>query len=186
MSSYHEHKQDYIIDVGYSPVCEIFPITPPAIETGYVYYFTTRSNLLYEVRFAPKAENILGMVVNFSVISDEYDNDYPVTNKGEIYSVIATVIEIIKLFHKYHNFTTSYEFSGEYKDDEIKNNNKKPENKHMRLFTLRINHSKNKMGKDERALSIRSKLYLRYAQKVLSANWKPFVDGNKVVLKRIK
>jgi hypothetical protein len=153
------HKQDFVIDPDYLPVSQVFTITPPAIESGYVYFFTSKSDLLYEVRFAPKAENILGMVVNFTVVSDEFEYDYPVTNRGELFSIIATVIEIIRLFHTHHNFTTSYEFSGEFKDDE---------------------------NKEEQNASIRSRLYLRYAPRVLNHNWKPSVVGNKVILKRAK
>lgn len=157
MSADSDHKQNFIIDPDYKPVAQVFPITPPAIESGYVYFFTSKSGLLYEVRFAPKTDNILGMVVNFTVVSDEFDLDYPVTNRGELYSVIATVIEIIRLFHVHHNFTTSYEFSGEFKDDE---------------------------NKEEQNASIRSRLYLRYAPRVLNHHWKPIVVGNKVILKK--
>lgn len=157
MSADSDHKQDFIIYPQYKPVAQVFPITPPAIESGYVYFFTSKSGLLYEVRFAPKAENILGMVVNFTVVSDEFELDYPVTNRGELYGVIATVIEIIRIFHIHHNFTTSYEFSGEFKDNE---------------------------NKEKQNASIRSRLYLRYAPLVLNRHWKPIVTGNKVILKK--
>jgi len=153
------YNEDFVISPDYSPVCGVFPIVPPAIESGYVYNFTTTCGLLYEVRFAKKTENILEMVVNFTVLSDEFEHDYPVTNKGEIYSIIATVIEIIKKFHYHHNFTISYEFSGEFKEDE---------------------------KKSQENASIRSRLYLRYASKVLNCNWKPEIHGNKVTLRKIK
>lgn len=152
-----DHIEDFIIIPSYSHLCKVFPITPPAIESGYVYHFTTGSGLLYEVRFAPKKDKILEMIVNFTVLSDEFEHDYPVTNRGELYSVIATVIEIIKIFHKHHNFTISYEFSGEFKEDEEK-------------------------GKDK--ASIRSRLYLRYAEKVLNVNWYSELAGNKVILRK--
>jgi hypothetical protein len=154
-----EHIEDFIILPEYNPANLVFPITPPAIESGYIYHFTTGSGLLYEVRFAPKANKILEMVVNFTVISDEYEHDYPVTNRGEVYSVIATVIEIIKMFHHQHNFTVSYEFSGEFKEDE---------------------------EKEQANASIRSRLYLRYAGRILNNNWKPEIAGNKVILRKIK
>lgn len=149
---------DYLIVPDYKPQCEVFKIIPPPFDTGYSYYFTTQSNLLYEVRFAPKVDDILSIVVNFTVKSDEFEDDYPVTNRGEIYSVIATVIEIMKMFHNHHNFTVSYEFAGEFKNDE---NNKKD------------------------LPSIRTRLYLRYAEKLLNYNWKAFLNGNKVIIKRI-
>lgn len=157
MSLDKDYQIDYLILPEYKPACEVFPIIPPPMETGYVYHFTTRSGLLYEVRFAPKAENILEMVVNFTVESDEYEDDYPVTNRGEIFSVIATVIEIMKLFHYHHNFTISYEFSGEFKEDE---------------------------PKDKNYPSIRSRLYLRYADRLLNNNWKAMINGNKVIVRR--
>lgn len=151
------HKEDFIISPEYIHPCRVFPIVPPAIESGYVYHFTTSSNLEYEVRFAPKADDILGMVVNFTVMGDEFEQDYPVTNRGEVYSIIATVIEIMKMFHLHHNFTKTYEFSGEFKENE---------------------------EREQQKASIRSRLYLRYADRVLNTNWKAFPSGNKTILKR--
>ncbi len=152
-----ENSEDFVILPSYVPACAVFPITPPAIESGYVYNFTTSSGLLYEVRFAPKKDKILEMIVNFTVLSDEFEHDYPVTNRGELYGVIASVIEIIKMFHRHHNFTISYEFSGEFKENENKEND---------------------------ITSIRSRLYLRYAGKVLNNNWAPELLGNKVILRK--
>jgi hypothetical protein len=152
-------NKDYVISPEYRHSANVFPITPPSIETGYVYNFITPSDLLYEVRFAPKQDKILEMVVNFTVLSEEFEHDYPVTNRGELYGVIATVIEIMKMFHFHHNFTTSYEFSGEFKEGE---------------------------DKEKQKTSIRSRLYIRYAEKVLNTNWKYELNGNKVILKKIK
>jgi hypothetical protein len=98
------------------------------------------------------------MVVNFTVLGDDFEQDYPVTNRGEMYSIIATVIEILKKFHFHHNFTKSYEFSGEFKEDE---------------------------SRDEQS-SIRSRLYLRQANRVLNSHWKASIAGNRVILKRIR
>ncbi|MGC8803070.1 MAG: hypothetical protein ACP5PS_04770, partial [Bacteroidales bacterium] len=97
------------------------------------------------------------VVVNFTVESYEFEDDYPVTNRGEIFSVIATVIEIMKIFHRHHNFTLSYEFAGEFKEDELNDKNRP---------------------------SIRSRLYLRYAERLLNHNWKAILNGNKVIIKR--
>ena len=144
-----------IISPDYQSMAPLFPIEKPAIPTDYVYHFSTSSNLLYEVRFAHKTDNVLGMVVNFSVLSDEFDNEYSVTNRGEIYSVIATVIEIIRIFHNEHHLSDSYEFSGEFKEEETKE-----------------------------SASIRTRLYLRYAAKVLNTGWSAVLRGNKVILKK--
>lgn len=156
MSEIVEHAEDFIIAPAYKPATDIFLILPPPIESGYIYHFTTTSDLLYEVRFARKVDNSLALVVNFSVLAEEFEHEYSVTNRGELYSVIATVIEIIKMFHHQHNFTISYEFSGEFKENEDKENS-----------------------------SIRTRLYMRYANHVLNNNWKPYIDGNKVILKKI-
>jgi hypothetical protein len=148
--------QNWLLKPDYQSSCKTYPINRPAIETGYDYFFKTASGLLYEVRFARKSDNYLGIVVNFTVVSDEFEHDYPVTNRGEIYNVIATVIEIIKIFHQFHIFTNSYEFSGEFKEDENKED-----------------------------ASIRSRLYYRYAQQILNKNWQSEMKGNKVFLKKM-
>ena len=111
-------NSDLIISNTYKSNCVVYPIALPTFETGYVYHFTTDSDLVYEVRFGPKSNNKLQIVVNFTVISEEFEHDYPVTNRGEMYRIIATVIEILRIFHYYHALTESYEFSGEYKDNE--------------------------------------------------------------------
>ena len=152
-----KHTEDFIINPGYVPLVKTFSILPPTFETGYVYHFITSSGLEYEVRFAQKSNNIQGMVVNFTVLGNEFESDYPVTNRGEMYSVIATVIEILKTFHHYHNITTSYEFAGEFKENE-KNDGTTP--------------------------SMRTRMYLRLASQVLNKHWKPEIYSNKVIVKR--
>jgi hypothetical protein len=151
-------QSNLIISGEYEPGCIVYHITPPSYETGYVYHFTTDSELVYEVRFGPKADNMLQVVVNFTVISDEFEHDYPVTNRGEMYRIIATVIEILRTFHYFHQLTESYEFSGEYKENE----------------------------KNRENGSIRSRMYMRWALKVLIPMWKPSICGNKVVLRKLK
>jgi hypothetical protein len=151
----HEEPIDNVISPEYQPAAKLCRIEPPAIPTGYVYMFTSHTGLRYEVRFANKADNFFGMVVNFSVLSEDYENEYSVTNRGEIYSIIATVIEIIRMFHNQHYLTDSYEFCGEFKDDE--------------------SHD---------AASIRTRLYVRYAKKALNKGWKIELHGNKVFLKK--
>ena len=152
----YSDELESLVDSGYKPSIALFSIEKPAIPTGYLYHFSTSSGLLYEVRFARKQDNILGMVVNFSVLSDEFEHEYAMTNRGEVYSVIATVIEIIRMFHCEHHLTDSYEFHGEFKDNE-----------------------------EKETASIRTRLYLRYAQKILSKSWKAQLTGNKVVLRKM-
>jgi hypothetical protein len=134
-----------------------YTITNPPVPSGQVYYFTTESGLLYEVRFGRKTDNYFSHVINFGVRSDDFEHEYAATNKGEIYSIIPTVIEIICRFQKEHPNNNYYEFTGEFKE-----------------------------FNDSQEASIRSRLYLRIAQRFINTrNWKTELCGNKVVLSKI-
>jgi hypothetical protein len=147
--------ESILISPVYKPAAELYPIQAPEIQTGDTYYFTTESGLKYQVRFGKKRDNYLGNIVNFSVLSEEFEDEYSETNRGEIYKVIATVIEIIRIFHNHHKHSDTYEFTGEFKD-----------------------------SKDNREASIRTRLYLKYAQMILDPVWKSFLEGNKVIIKK--
>ncbi|GAB4283990.1 MAG: hypothetical protein Kow0068_08950 [Marinilabiliales bacterium] len=93
-----------------------YNIIPPAIPSGEVYFFTTDSGVEYEVRIG-KIKDSLSRVINFNVLNDEYeDNEYSMTNKGELYRVVVTVINILKMYMQHHPHVRSYEFTGEFKD----------------------------------------------------------------------
>jgi len=145
-----------LISPGYKAAAEPYPIQSPEIPTGDTYYFTTESGLKYQVRFGKKRDNYLGNIVNFSVLSDEFEDEYSETNRGEVYRVVATVIEIIRIFHEFHKHSDSYEFTGEFKET-----------------------------KDSGQASIRTRLYFKYANAILDKNWKPFLEGNKVTVKKV-
>ena len=146
--------ENNIIRSDYHTAIQPFKVIPPAIPTGCIYFFHTESCLEYEVRFGRKRDNYLGNVVNFGVLNEEFDNEYSLTNRGETFRIITTVIEIIKQFHANHSTSNSYEFTGEFKSDE----------------------------KNE--ASIRSRLYYRIARRVLCPEWKAELQGNKVVITR--
>jgi hypothetical protein len=148
--------ESILISPVYKPASEPYPVQAPEIQTGDTYYFTTESGLKYQVRFGKKRDNYLGNIINFSVLSEEFEDEYSETNRGEIYKVIATVIEIIRIFHNFHKHSDTYEFTGEFKDT-----------------------------KDIREASIRTRLYLKYAQMILDPMWKPILEGNKVIVKKI-
>lgn len=141
---------------SYKPFTEPYPIQAPEIQTGDTYYFTTESGLKYQVRFGKKRDNYLGNIVNFSVLSEEFEDEYSETNRGEIYRVISTVIEIIRIFHNFHKHSDTYEFTGEFKD-----------------------------SKDSSEASIRTRLYYRYAMMILDPAWKPVLEANKVIVKKV-
>ena len=107
-----------LIRNDYSPIAEPYAIVSPEIPTDNIYFFFTDSGLEYEVRFGRKTDNYLGNVINFGVLNDEFENEYSLTNRGEIFRIISTVIEIIRKYHFQHPTSNSYEFTGEFKAGE--------------------------------------------------------------------
>ena len=144
-----------LLKENYSQILNAYPIERPEIKSGATYYFETTSGLRYEVLFAKKVNNYLENIINFSVLNEEFDDEYSVTNRGEIYRVIATVVEIILIYHENHSYSTSYEFSGEFKD-----------------------------GNESRSTSIRSLLYYRKAKQIMNSAWNIDLCGNKVSIHR--
>lgn len=107
--------------------------------------------------FARKKDNYLENIVNFSVLSDEFEDEYSETNRGEIFRVIATVVEIIRIYHENHAYSTSYEFSGEFRE-----------------------------GEEHRKASIRSRLFFRKAGEIMNPCWELLLSGNRVIVRRQK
>lgn len=136
----------------YKPAVEPYKIETPGIPSGSTYYFTSGSGLQYEVLFAKKRNNYLENIVNFSVLNDEFEDEYSETNRGEIYRVVATVAEIIRIYHEHHNYSISYEFSGEFKEKNL--------------------------GKP---VSVRTMLYFRMADKIRHPSWQLRMEGNRVI-----
>jgi len=143
--------------VDYKTEVDNYEIQVPEIHSGSTYYFTTESGLQYEVLFAKKRENYLENIVNFSVLSEEFEDEYSETNRGELYRVIATVTEVVRIYHENHAYSVSYEFSGEFKE-----------------------------GNEDRETSIRTLLYYREAKNILTPHWEANLFGNKLVVSRKK
>ncbi|MCB9359814.1 MAG: hypothetical protein H6587_10645 [Flavobacteriales bacterium] len=134
-----------------------FKITPPTIKSGTIYSFTTDNEVNYEVRFGRKQDNILNATIVFGVTNEEYEGEeYSITNKGEVYQVMATIVEVVRLYKAEHPNVNSFEFTGEQSDKE------KSKNKNVRL-----------------------KLYSRYISKVFDKNWKTIITDDKTVIKKI-
>lgn len=146
-----------LLRADYIPASSPYEIRRPEIQSGDTYYFTTGTGLKYQVRFGKKRDNYLGNIINFSVLSDEFEDEYSETNRGEVYRIIATVIEIIRIFHENHIHSDSYEFTGEFKEEH-----------------------------DSHDASIRTRLYYRSAQKYLNPCWRVSLDGNKVMVRKRK
>ena len=133
-----------------------YKITPPAISSGGIYLFTTDSGIHYEVRFGRMQQNILMATVVFGVTNDEYaGEEYTVTNRGELYRVMATVIRIMKMFMSEHPTIISYEVTGLAREKESGD-----------------------------MVTTRTKLYYRYAGSIFGAGWKIEVTGDKLLATR--
>jgi len=133
-----------------------YEILPPAIKSGTVYSFVTDSGVAYEVRFGRKQNNILNATIVFGVTNEEYDGEeYSVTNKGEVYQVMATIVEVVRQYKKEHPNINLYEYTGEQSEVE------KSKNKNVRLA-----------------------LYNRYISKVFDKNWGVKTLDNKVIIRK--
>lgn len=135
-----------------------YEIIPPAIKSGTVYSFTTDSDVNYEVRFGRKQDNILNATIVFGVTNDEYDGEeYSVTNKGEVYRVMATIEEVVRTYKNEHPNINLFEYTGEQSEKE------KNKNKNVRLA-----------------------LYSRYIKRVFDESWEVTNNDNKVIIKKTR
>ncbi len=136
---------------------EPFKIIPPVIASGSVYLFTTDSGLEYEVRFARKKDNLLHATVAFGVLNDEFGGEeYSVTNRGEVYRVMATIVSIVRTYMAEHPNLRLVEFTGEPTENELANSTTK-----------------------------RLSLYNRYLKDIFDSNWKFRQVGNRVIADRV-
>lgn len=141
-----------------SILVEPFDIIPPAIPSAGVYHFTTDQDQQYEVRFGRRQDNILMATIVFGVTNEEYEGEeYVVTNKGELYRVMSTIVRIVQMFMAEHPKVISYEFTGYAKPGENENQD-----------TIRIN------------------LYKRYLPKIFDTNhWSFNYKGNTIIVNKI-
>lgn len=133
-----------------------YKIIPPAISSGSVYLFNTDSGIEYEVRFARKKDNLLHATVAFGVLNEEFGGEeYSVTNRGEVYRVMATIVNIVKNYMVEHPNLRLVEFTGEPKDNESPDQ-----------ATKRLN------------------LYNRYLKFIFDQSWKFRQAGNRMIVER--
>ncbi len=134
----------------------LYPIARPAISSAGVYFFTTDSGIEYEVRFGRRQDNILHATIVFGVINDEFEGEeYVETNRGEVFRVMSTISEVVRIFMQEHPKIMCYEFTGIPKD-----------------------------GEDEEKSSQRSLLYRRYLPQIFDENWELNFSGNTAVVNR--
>lgn len=133
-----------------------FPITYPLIPSGQIYKFTSTKGVEYEVRFARKEGNPLHVSVVFGVLNEEYEGEeYSLTNKGEVYKVMATIVTIIKVYFKEHPHINVFEFAGEPTADET-----------VEFPEKRLN------------------LYQRYLPLLFNDSWKKEIKGNRITISK--
>jgi len=133
-----------------------FKINFPAIKTGSTYTFQTLNGIDYEVRFARKKNNLLHATIAFGVLNDEYDGEeYVLTNKGEAFKVMSTIVTIFNKYKKEHPNINTYEFVGEPTASEDAEFPKK-----------------------------RLTLYKRYLPYIFDNSWKLKISGNRVILSK--
>lgn len=134
-----------------------YKINCPSIKTGTIYSFITESGENYEVRFGRKENNILHTSIIFGVTNDEYEGEeYSLTNKGEVYRVMKTIVEIVKIYRKEHLNVSCFEYTGEQSKKE------KEKNKNIRLA-----------------------LYEKYIKEVFNNDWTVEKKDNKVIISKI-
>jgi hypothetical protein len=135
---------------------ETYSIIPPAIPSAGVYLFTTESGQEYEVRFGRRQDNILMATIVFGVINEEYEGEeYVVTNKGELYKVMATIVEVVKMFMEQHPKVVSYEFTGYARP-----------------------------GEEDKQETVRINLYKRYLPQIFNSTWKIEYKGNTILVQK--
>lgn len=130
----------------------ILPIEYPDIPSAGVYYFTTKSGLRYEVRFGRFQDNILHVNIVFGVIGDDFNGEeYAATNRGEVYQVMNTIVEIVKNYMKEHPKVNIYEFNAIGRE-----------------------------GEDENVENARMSLYKRFLPRIFDndESWKFKIEGN--------
>ncbi|MBS1647004.1 MAG: hypothetical protein JST67_06655 [Bacteroidetes bacterium] len=133
-----------------------YDIEFPAIKSAGIFYFNTDSGLRYEVRFGRKQDNILHATIVFGVINDEFDGEeYIVTNRGEVYTVMNTISEIIRYFMDEHPNVNIYEF-----------------------------HAVSKEGEENVHTNARMYLYRRYLPRIFNNNWNAQIRGNAALVRK--
>lgn len=135
---------------------DILPIEYPSIPSAGVYYFTTKSGLRYEVRFGRLQDNILHANIVFGVIDDEFEGEeYVTTNRGEVYQVMNTIVEIVRDYMREHPKVNVYEFNAVGRE-----------------------------GEDENVENARMALYRRFLPKIFDDSWRFQIDGNFALVTR--
>ncbi len=139
-----------------TPYKNILNIEYPSIPSAGVYYFNTNSGLRYEVRFGRLQDNILHANIVFGVVNDEFEGEeYVETNRGEVFQVMNTIVEIVKNYMVEHPKVNVFEFNAVGREDE-----------------------------DESKENARMLLYKRFLPKIFERGWQFKINGNLALVTR--
>ncbi len=101
--------------IGITP----YKVDSPSFPSSGTYYFTSDSGMTYEVRFARKQDDRLYALVAFGVLNEEFEGEeYALTNRGEAYRVMATVVSVVKMYLAAQPHLRVIAFAAEPKDSE--------------------------------------------------------------------
>lgn len=85
-----------------------------------LYSFVTDDNITYGVNLSRRIEDLTAAEIIFVVMNEEYfDVRHNILNLGDVYNILDTVSECVKLFMADHEEVTKYSFEG-YGDEEEK------------------------------------------------------------------
>jgi hypothetical protein len=102
-------------------------------------------------------DNILHANIVFGVINDEFEGEeYITTNRGEVYQVMNTIVEIIKNYMKEHPKVNIFEFNAVGRE-----------------------------GEAENVENARMALYRRFLPRIYKDGWKFKIDGNFALVTRV-
>lgn len=136
----------------------MYSIEAPAIKTGNIYYFTTTSGIRYEVRFGRKRDQPLCATIVFGVVNNVYsDEEYKLTNRGEVWQVMDTIVNIVDAFKKEHNGICRYE-----------------------IYALE------KEGESEDEMGSRMNLYTRFIPRLFNPDWEVQIENNRAMITKKK
>ncbi|MES2837287.1 MAG: hypothetical protein V4667_07180 [Bacteroidota bacterium] len=97
-------------------------------------------------------------IIVFGVTNDEFEGEeYVETNRGELYRVMTTIVNIVKAYMLEHPNVRSYEFTGISKD-----------------------------GEDDIKTNKRVKLYDRYLPQIYDTTWEISPKGNTYIINKKK
>ena len=153
MELQNHHPDPMFFDVEKQLHSQPFTFSRGMLPSSKIFHFTTDSELEYEVRFARKMDDMFTYRLNFGVLNDELEDEYALTNKGEAFRILATLVNIMNQFFKENPHVMRFEAVGEGKE-----------------------------GMAEDALSVRTRFYFRCAQRVLNKSWEAKIEGNRLIL----